>query len=270
MPARHHAIALLAGLAAALTAAGPARAADADTAAEVPASVEYRDIVIDLGIGGRIQPTFEGSSDYEVLPYPLVGLRFLRLPVVGEVVTGESRAISVYPAFNFVGARDSGDAAYLRGLDDVDFSVELGPGLSLRTGWLRAFVELRYGITGHNGFVGDAGVDYVFRPTDRLSISAGPRVSFASTAYMDAYFGVTPAESAASGLRTFDPGAGVKDVGLGSLVEYVVTPKVRLYAEGTYSRFVFDAADSPIIDRGSEDQFTFGLGITYRFGADVF
>ena len=250
--------------------ADPAGATDGAEAVEIPASVEYRDIVIDLGIGGRVQPTFEGSSDYEVLPYPLVGLRFLRLPVFGEVVSGRERIFSIYPSINFVRARDSDDAAYLNGLDDVDFAFELGPGVSLRSGPFRGFAEIRYGITGHNGFVGEAGLDYIVRPLDRLSISAGPRVGFASTEYMDTYFGITPAESLASGLPAYDPDAGFKDVGIGSLVEYELNEKVRLYAEGTWKRYVGSAADSPIVEAGSEDQFTIGIGITYRFGLDLF
>ncbi len=253
--------------------AAPATAADAPVEyaeGEVPASVEYRDIVFDLGIGGRIQPTFEGSSKYEVLPYPIFGLRFLRLPYFGEVVTGRDTAFSIYPSINFIGARNEDDAAYLRGLDEVDFSFELGPGVSFRTGPFRAFAEMRYGITGHNGFVGEGGIDYIFHPLDRLRISFGPRASVASTEYMDAYFGVSPAEAARSTLPAFDPDAGIKDVGLGSLWEYTYNEKVRFYMEGTYSRFVGDAADSPVIEAGADNQFTLGIGVTYRFGADLY
>ena len=110
-----------------------------------------RDIVFDLGVGARVQPKFASSDDYIVLPYPLFAVSYLRLPVFGEVVSAPTRAFSLYPSINFVGSRDSDDASYLRGMNDVDFAFELGPGIAYRYGMVRGFVEARYGITGHNG-----------------------------------------------------------------------------------------------------------------------
>jgi outer membrane scaffolding protein for murein synthesis (MipA/OmpV family) len=42
----------------------------------------------------------------------------------------------------------------------------------------------------------------------RYGISAGPRVSFASSDYFDAYYGVNADEAAASGLAEYDPAVG--------------------------------------------------------------
>ena len=45
---------------------------------------------------------------------------------------------------------------------------------------------------------------------------------------------------------------------------------MRLHIRGGYDRLVGDAADSPIAEAGSKDQFSIGVGVSYRFAFDVF
>ncbi|MEW9837745.1 MipA/OmpV family protein, partial [Mesorhizobium marinum] len=37
-----------------------------------------------------------------------------------------------------------------------------------------------------------------------------------------------------------------------------------------WDRFIGDAAESPIVEAGSKDQFSIGGGLTYRFSFDLF
>lgn len=253
-------------LSAALMTASAARAAD-PTAVEPPQAVETREIVIDLGMGAQVQPKFPTANRYEVVPYPLVGLRFLRLPVLGEVVTGRERALSIYPSFGFIGERKSTDASYLVGTPDTDFAFELGAGVAYRTGPFRAFVQGRYGVTGHNGFVAEAGVDAVINPFDRLELRVGPRVSVADEEYMETYFGV---DVATPFLDAYSPSAGVKDVGIAAEATYELTEKVRIHGRAGFFSYVGEALDSPITENGSSIEGTVGIGLTYRFGLDLF
>ncbi len=248
--------------------AGPAIAADIVTAPEVvvPEAVEVRDIILDLGIGGMVQPTFPSSKEYEIVPWPIVDLQFLRLPVFGEVVDGKVRAFSIYPSIGFVGEREQSDASYLEGTQDVDASFELGPGVAFQAGWVRAFAEVRYGITGHNGFVADLGVDVTTSPINRFTVSAGPRLSLADDEYMDAYFAVP----GGAVLDEYDPSGGFKSAGLEIEASYAVTEALRIVGEASWTRYIGDAADSPIVEAGNEDDFTIGLGLSYRFGLDLY
>lgn len=246
----------------------PASAADFTVAETVPVpeAVEARDIILDLGIGALVQPTFPSSKEYEIVPWPIVDLQFLRLPIFGEVVDGQVRAFSIYPSFGYVGERKASDASYLAGTDDVDGSFELGPGVSFQAGWVKAFAEVRYGITGHNGFVADLGIDATTSPLDRFTISAGPRMSIADDEYMDAYFSVPNGAA----LNAYNPDAGIKSLGLAMEATYAVTEAVRIRGEASWTRYVGDAADSPIVKEGNEDDFTIGLGVSYRFGVDLY
>lgn len=249
--------------------AAPAIAADVGEVEEyeVPAAVEVRDIVFDLGGGVLLQPAFPSSKEYRFAPLPFFGLKFLRLPMIGEVVSGRVTQFTLYPSFNTVGERNSSDAQYLTGIPDTDFSIEIGPGAAFRHGPFRAFAELRYGITGHNGFVGQIGADYIANPIAPLEVSFGPRMGFADGQYMDTYFGVP---TSATQLNAYDADGGIKDVGLGLEATWAFNEKIRLTGGVEYRKYVGDAADSPIVKAGNDQDLRFGLGLTYRFGFDLF
>lgn len=250
-------------------ATAPAFAADLYVTDPPPGVVE--EVIFHLGAGGQLQPKFEGSPNYEFVPYPIAYLEYLRLPVVGEMITGEPNRYTIYPSINYMSRRDARSADFLRGLDPVGSAFELGPGFAFQYGHIRAFGEVRFGLTGHGGVVAETGLDLITNPTRRLEVRLGPRFGFASGDYMDTYFGVTPAEAARpqTRLEAFDPGGGIKDVGFSALGIFDATDRVRIYGRAEWSRYVGDALESPIVAAGQKDQFTAGIGLSYRFGVDL-
>jgi outer membrane scaffolding protein for murein synthesis (MipA/OmpV family) len=232
-----------------------------------------RQFVIDLGVGAMVKPRYEASDSYLVYPFPLIQMGRFYVPGLGQVVEGRGRTgVFFYPSFGFVGERKASDTTDLTGTDKIDWALELGLGGGFRTQHWRAFGEIRQGINGHNGQVGQFGFDGILYPGEKWELSFGPRADFASGSYMDTYFGVTSTEAAASGgrLSEYNPSAGFKSVGLAARVSYDLNDDVRLHLQGGYDRLVGDAADSPIAKVGSENQFNVGLGFTYRFAFDVF
>jgi outer membrane scaffolding protein for murein synthesis (MipA/OmpV family) len=114
--------------------------------------------------------------------------------------------------------------------------------------------------------VGDIAVDAFHDVTPDIRISGGPRASFASSKYFDAYYGVTADESFRSGLSEYNPGGGVRSLGVGGAVTWKVSDPVTTSVFGEYSRLMGPAADSSIVrERGSRNQFTMGVSATYRF-----
>ncbi len=253
-------------LAASIAAASPALAQEPMPAGPNPGV----DLSLRLGIGGKVAPDYEGSDDYELKPWPIFSLEFLRLPGIGEF-GGPSTGFSIGPSFNFVGERKETDNPALIGLGNVSAAVELGARIGFETEIVEAFAALRHGIGGHHGIVGDLGVNAILRPMDRLEVRAGPRASFADGEYFNTYFSVTPAQSAASGLPAFDAGSGFKSVGLEAEVTYDFTDHWRGHLGAGWDRLVGDAANSPIVmAAGDENQFHVGLGVSYRFDLDLF
>lgn len=226
--------------------------------------------IVTLGGWGVVRPDYEGSDDYELAFKPIINIRregsreWLSLP---EDRAGfalfETHNFRIGPAAGLVWERDSSDNYALRGLDDVDFTLEAGVFVEF---WpvdsFRTRVELLQGIGGHEGFVANFSADGVWRPSERWLLTAGPRLTIVSDDYADTYFSVP----LGAPLDSFDAEGGLHSAGLGASATYRLTPQVDLKFYAEYDRLLGDAADSPIVsDRGSEDQFTLGIGASYRF-----
>ncbi|MEM7696623.1 MAG: MipA/OmpV family protein [Pseudomonadota bacterium] len=240
----------------------------ADPAQSPPAAEDPRDLIFDLGAGVGVAPKFPGSSKYTISAFGIFDPQFIRLPFFGVLADGSPSFLSVFPSFNIVGERSVDDAGYLAGIADRDVAVEVGAGVAIEYRMVRAFAEVRYGVTGHEGFVGEVGADLTLNPTDRLEVSFGPRLGFASEAYYETYFDV-PVTATQLAAHDAGPG-GFKDVGLEAEAILALTEKVRLHGRASWRRLIGEAGDSPIVEAGSKNAFTLGLGLSYRFGFDVF
>jgi len=261
-------------IAVSVMASGTALAADIPPRPASPAYAAPQrpyDIVLEIGGGPQIRPAYEGADKYKVMPFGEFTLHYLWLPGFGEIKNGQvTDGFSFGPSFRYLSRRKSSDYTDLHGLNDVDASFEVGAKFAYTFGMFRPWVAVRHGFGGHSGVVGEAGLDLVMRPTPVTEIAFGPRTSFASSDYMETYFGVTPAESARSGLAVYSPGGGFKGVGAELRTRYEFSPQWAMVGTLIYERLIGDAADSPIVQVGDANQFTAKLGLTYRFGLKLF
>lgn len=264
-----------AGLAAGLSVvlASTAAAQDPGLPESDDVSVPQRQFVIDLGLGASIGPRYDGADKYLIQPVPIIGFSRLTLPLFGQVGGPEAkRGFFFFPTFDYIGSRDQGDSDELRGTQDVDWALAVGAGAGYRYDWWRVFAQVDYGFNGYSGFRGQIGADVVAAPAERLSISFGPRLAWAADDYMETYFSVSESEAAASGgrLEAFSASGGLRSVGVASIASYALTDNVFLLANARYDRLVGDAGDSPIVKAGDANQFTFGVGVSYRFAFDLY
>lgn len=232
------------------------------------------DLVIELGIGGSVGTKYEGSDEILFLPSPIIDFGYLRIPGLFDIgsLEPEDGGLSFSPAFEFSGERKASDFDDLEGLEDVDATYQAGLGIGYEWRNAEVFGEARYAFGGAEGFVGEFGAKAILRPVETLELRAGPFATLASADYIDTYFGVTPEEAADTGFRLdpHDTDGGFKSVGVSGSARYEFRPDWFLNAEASYSRLVGDAGDSPIVDVGSQNQFTFELGISKRFRLDLF
>jgi outer membrane protein len=252
--------------------AGPALAADdyGTPPQEEAVETSSTDLSFRIGIGGLVQPDYEGSDNYDVVPWPIVSLEYLKLPGL-NAIGGRTVGFSVGPSFNFVGERNQGDNPALAGLGDIDAAFEAGLKATYEVNYWGAYAAVRRGFGGHEGIVGEAVLYTVWRPTDSWVVRAGPNTTFGNSEYMNTYFSVTPAQSAASGFPVYNAGSGFKSVGLQANAIYSLTEKVDLHFRAGYDRLVSGAGDSPIVETaGSRNQFTAGVGVSYRVDLDLF
>lgn len=260
----------------ALTLAAPAVAADMGAPAPVqwgPAGTAWSgtDVLVDLGGGAQVVPRFEGSKRYDVVAWPFGQARLLVNPFTGERNSPDwfdDRGFGITPAFRYVPDRKGGADLGLPGLGNVKTAVELGARVGYRFPNVEVFVEGRQGVGGHQGFLADLGVDILMRPTARTEITVGPRVSFATSDYMQTYFGVTPTQSAATGLAAYNIKGGLRSAGVAATGAYWLTDRWAIRSTASWTRLLGDIPDSPImgLTNSEVNQFTASLGLSYRFG----
>jgi outer membrane protein len=230
------------------------------------------DWYLTVGATGMVAPNFEGGKKYLLSASPIISLgkagptaRFVSRNDNISLALVDDGGVRAGLTGKFLFSRSSDDE--LKGLDPVRWGGEVGGFFEFYpTDWLRARAELRHGIRAHNGFVADITADAFYDVTPNVRISGGPRVSFASSGYFDAYYGVNAQEAVASGLSEYYPGGGLKSTGLGGAISWKVTEPMTASLFGEYSRLMGPAADSSLVkERGDRNQFMIGVSTTYRF-----
>lgn len=95
------------------------------------------------------------------------------------------------------------------------------------------------------------------------TVTLTPAVHFGSRKYTQTFFGVTEAQSAASGFRTHTAKAGVNSLSLTVGWDVALSKSWSVHSMVEYSRLVGDAGDSPIVQRkGAFSGFT---SLNYTF-----
>ncbi len=229
---------------------------------------------VTLGGSGISAPTFEGSKDRKLFFSPIISVgrggtpRFSSRNDNPSFAIYDTDVLRAGVVGKFLPGRDAGTDDALRGLSEVKWGGELGAFADVYvTDWLRARAEVRHGIRAHDGIVADVAVDAFTDIAPDLRVSAGPRMSFATSGYTDAYYGVTAAESAASGLSQYTPDGGVTSYGAGGAITWNATEKITMSAFTEYKRLAGPVADSSLVrQRGSESQLMVGISASYKFG----
>lgn len=172
------------------------------------------------------------------------------------------------PALGFRGKRKAADIGVP--LHEVGFSFEIGGfAQTYLAKNIRVRAEARQAVSGHDGLVGEVSADYIARDGDKWLVSIGPRVTLADGRYHRAWYGITAADSAASGLAQFRPDGGIEGVGLAAGYLRQLSKRIGLSAYARYDHLVGDAGRSPYVrTAGSRSQPSVGLALSYTFGGE--
>ncbi|MEM9786133.1 MAG: MipA/OmpV family protein [Pseudomonadota bacterium] len=222
---------------------------------------ENNGIAFTLGLGAQSQPGYFGADDNEIGPTGSFDFERLKLGPL-ELGGRERDGLGFGPSFRLIAPREADDYPELEGLEDIDLSVEVGGGLEFNAPDYELFAKLRYGVIGHESLVAEVGGDLFYRPTEDLTLSAGPRVLWGSDDFAQTYFGVSDAESAASGFDAFDAEAGLVSAGVEAEAKYQFNDTWGVTGKMRYDRLRDDAADSPITE--SDDVVSGSLVLTRR------
>lgn len=233
----------------------------------LPPSRGNWDVSLGLGVAGV--PTYDGSRNYRATPVPLASIRYRDFLFLGPGGLGANLVhgggLRFGPVIGYIGGRRQDDDPHLSGLGNIQPAVTAGAFASYRFGPLVLGATVRQAVTHTaEGLQGNVrlGYRYMVIP-NQLSLMAGPELGFGNGRYERTYFGVTPGQSASSGLPVFTPHGGLKEAGFTLGLTYRWSEHVLLRSFGGVRELVGDTASSPIVE--SRLQGFAGIGAAYHF-----
>ena len=229
-----------------------------------------------IGVGPGLKPDYEGSSDYEavIMPYGQaafdngmwVSLEGLKLKA-NLAPRSWIPWLRLGPVYNYRSSRSVVDNSKVDDLKNVSDANELGLwGGFVIEGWFANLEYLMDTGNAHEGYYATLRGGYDWKMSDAWKFIFGAHSTYADGDYMSTYFGIDAADSARSGLDTYDADGGIKDVGLDLVADWSFMQNWKARGIGSYSLLVGDADDdSPVVDEGSEHQFFGAALIIFTF-----
>lgn len=237
-------------------------------AAALPLAAQERSFNLGIGLGVAVERSYPGADSYDSSPSPSFtfgNLTWGNVNIGSGVGEVPDNGLSLAGAFRIIGSRDVADNRELAGLDDIATAVELGLGLTYQQTHWRASGQVRQGFGGHDGMAGELGADVILRPTNRWTVTAGPRLYLSDREYAGTYFGITGEQAARSNFAPFDADGGALGAGFEIGATYRINESWSLEGLAAYERLLNDAADSPVTQVGSENQLSLRIGLSRAF-----
>ncbi len=270
-----------------LLAAAPHARAQSESA---PEDSVFDGDYVTLGVGGVYSPSYEGSDDMVLSPFPLIQGKLAGIEItprpgglaldlihdrenpkigfsLGPVVTysGNRRRQIEDPVVRSAGKLKAAIDAGVNG--GVTVYKLLNPYDSLTFS-----SDMRWNVnSAHKGMILTPGVSYVTPLSRAAIVSLGISARHVDDDYASYYYSVSPAQAAASGLPVYAARGGWASVGVNALVGYdldgnALNGGFAVFVLGSYSRLMNDAKRNPYTSvRGRAGQWVAGAGVGYTF-----
>lgn len=226
------------------------------------------------GLGLAYVPEYAGANDSRVLPLPLLEWSWASgwFASTQRGLGYQTRLgdFSVSAALGYDGGRDDHKRNYfagsdaLRGMGDIDSSAQAVLSVSYQLGAVGVALTTKQNIN-HREY----GATYTLGLTGSLYASGseqfgwGVSAQFGDRKHAQTWFGVTAAQSAASGYRAYGAGAGLETVTAGLNWTHVIDSNWVVRSGAGLTRLTGDAADSPLTKRRTTPMVMTAL--IYRF-----
>jgi outer membrane protein len=234
----------------------------------------------DATIGGGVgyEPDYEGAKSHSFEPLPYFDITWYDANGRERTFLNVDDGLGVYaistPSFRLgplvtwrEGRRESWSSD-LRGLGNADSSFQAGAIAEYQPhDCCYLFLKARHDLATDNGTFVDFGGEFSAPLAPRhWFFNLRVTTTWASRSGMQPLFGITPEQSAASGLARYAPSSGMRDAMVEPTLVYDIDGRWAVAARVRYQRLLDQAADSPLIrSRGSADQFATELQLLYHF-----
>jgi outer membrane scaffolding protein for murein synthesis (MipA/OmpV family) len=214
------------------------------------------------GVAAETQPIYDGAQAYRVQGGPVINIQYydIAFATTGEglginFLRGDHYRLGAAISYDF-GRRVRDDYANLKGMGDISpapVAKLFGSYVLSKKFPLILRVDARQFVGGANGAIGDVGI-YMPLPgsSKKFVMFAGPSITLATHRYLQSEFGVTPAQSLASGHPVFDPNAGMVSVGVGFSATKFVTDHWLLNIDAALTKLKGSPDISPVTENRTE------------------
>jgi outer membrane scaffolding protein for murein synthesis (MipA/OmpV family) len=232
---------------------------------------------VTLGVG--LVPRYDGSSTYQILPYAEGRLNYGNYYAWYE---GNALKLNIIDDENihfgpYIGIRRGRGnvTGPVRFMHDLDNAITAGAFVE----WEHVAEDPRSGefvtLSADDAVYGERGTGWsstlradLYRPLEfvdpGLIFSVEGDVTWGSRNYVRTYYGVSPADSAASGLPVFEAGSGVTVVGIALSLDQFLSRHFGVGLRSHYGRLLGDAGESPVSTiAGTPNQYFAGFVVNY-------
>jgi MipA family protein len=151
----------------------------------------------------------------------------------------------------------------LAGMGTIGAAAVLSAFGTAQAGFLPLTASVKHAAGSHEGTQADLGLALPWKIGRHAELRFGPSLTWADRRYMQAFFGVTAAQSKASRFAEFTPGAGLKSAQLTLDADMAFSRHWHAMAKLQAQRLVGDAAHSPVTEKRL--QAAGWVGAMYQF-----
>lgn len=226
-----------------------------------------------LGVAAETQPAYAGSAAYKVQGGPVINILYKDIAFLStgdgigvNFLRGDHYRVGAALAYD-LGRRERDDYNNLRGLGDI----HAAPAAKVFASYVlsKKFplilrLDARQNLGGANGSVGDVGLYMPLPGSSRKFVMfAGPSVTFATHRYLQSEYGVTLAQSRASGHPVFYTHGGMESIGAGFTATRFISDHWLVNLDLGISKFRGSADESPVTESATQREMA--LSVNYQW-----
>jgi outer membrane scaffolding protein for murein synthesis (MipA/OmpV family) len=254
-------------------------------AAEPDEPDPVKDWKVSVGAGFILAPAFTGAKEYRLMAVPDLRVTYknlffanIRDGIGYAVFNQDGWRIGPVATYTFMRSEKRGGNIFqisggnnnsLQGMGDVPGTFSLGGFIEYSLKPYKLQLHVNKGINGRYGLAAEVRASYggtLNFGGPPLIYSFGPHVKFGDRSYTNAYWGVSPEQSARSGLAPYTADGGLTAYGINGFATLPLMKSVSVSLIAGFERLAPTVTNSSLIQsRGSQNQAVSGLSIAYEF-----
>lgn len=221
-----------------------------------------------LGAVGLYMPEYEGSDEMQLLGFPSIAFKKDRWQF--DAVNGlrynfsSDGNYSYGPLVHYFFGREESDSAYLTGLGDIDYGLEMGAYLNYSlVGWTLGGSVHRDLSKQVGGLRLKLAADRMFMLNRSNMVSVQVDTEWVDEKYADAFFTISTEQALATDYAVYNASNGLKHAGVSATWIHIVNPHWQAIVGVNAKVLVGSAVDSPLVF--DDTLISTVAGVVYRF-----